>query len=81
MPLLNVGEAFELAEIRGPDAISIPLRELVTRQAERDGDRPVAVIYRSGNRSAMTVQHLRQPGVDAANVAGLLLEIGDARVA
>jgi rhodanese-related sulfurtransferase len=88
--LLDVRESFELAEARVPGAINIPLGELAVRQAELDRDRPVAVICRSGNRSAMAVQHLRQLGVDATNVAGgligwhgagLPLETGQARVA
>jgi rhodanese-related sulfurtransferase len=88
--LLDVRERFELAEAHVPGATNIPLGELAVRGAELDRDRPVAVICRSGNRSAMAVQHLRQLGVDAINVAGgligwhgagLPLETGQARVA
>ncbi|MFP4635486.1 MAG: rhodanese-like domain-containing protein [Nitriliruptoraceae bacterium] len=88
--LLDVREGVEFAEVRAPDAINIPLGELAARQAELDPDRPIAVICRSGNRSALAVQHLRQLGVDAVNVAdGLIgwhsadlpLETDQARVA
>lgn len=71
--LLDVREGFELAQARVPGAINIPLGELAARQAELDRDRPVAVICRSGNRSAVAVQHLRQLGIDAVNVAGGLI--------
>jgi rhodanese-related sulfurtransferase len=71
--LLDVREAFELDQVRVPGAVNIPLGELATRQAELDRDRQVAVICRSGNRSAMAVQHLRQLGIDAVNVAGGLI--------
>lgn len=88
--LLDVREAFELDQIRVPGAVNVPLGELAGRQHELDSDRPVAVICRSGNRSAMAVQHLRQLGIDAVNVAGgligwhgtdLPLETGQTRVA
>lgn len=71
--LLDVRESFELAEARVPGAVNIPLGELAVRQTELDRGRPVAVICRSGNRSAMAVQHLRRLGVDATNVAGGLI--------
>jgi rhodanese-related sulfurtransferase len=71
--LLDVREAFELAQARVAGAVNIPLGELSVRHAELDRDRPVAVICRSGNRSAMAVAHLRQLGIDAVNVADGLI--------
>jgi rhodanese-related sulfurtransferase len=88
--LLDVREGFELDQVHVPGAVNIPLGELAARSAELDRDRPVAVICRSGNRSAIAAQHLRQLGIDAVNVAdGLIgwhgadlpLETGQARVA
>jgi rhodanese-related sulfurtransferase len=78
--LLDVREAFELDQVRVPGAAHMPLGELATRQAELDRDRPVAVICRSGNRSAMAVAHLRRLGVDAVNVAGGLIGWHDAEL-
>jgi rhodanese-related sulfurtransferase len=71
--LLDVREAFELDQVRVPGAVHIPLGGLGTRGQDIDRDRQVAVICRSGNRSTMAVQHLRQLGIDAVNVAGGLI--------
>ena len=71
--LLDIRETFELDQVRVPSAAHIPLGELGTRHDELDRGRQVAVICRSGNRSAMAVQHLRQVGIDAANIAGGLI--------
>lgn len=71
--LLDVRETFELAQVRVPGAAHIALGELATRHDELDRDRQVAVICRSGNRSTMAVQQLRQLGIDAVNIAGGLI--------
>ena len=71
--LLDIRETFELDQVRVPGATHIPLGQLGTRYHEIEPDRQVAVICRSGNRSSMAVQHLRQVGVDAVNIAGGLI--------
>lgn len=71
--LLDIREAFELGQVRVPGATHIPLGELATRHDELDRNRQVAVICRSGNRSTMAVQQLRQVGIDAVNIAGGLI--------
>ncbi len=68
--LLDVREAFEFAQVHAADAVNLPLSALQARHTELDPAQPVAVICRSGNRSAMAAQFLRQFGIDAVNVAG-----------
>lgn len=53
-----------------PLAIWIPLGELGARLDEVPTDRTVAVVCRSGGRSAAATEALRSTGIDAVNVAG-----------
>lgn len=73
--LLDVRESMELeiASIPGAKATHIPLGQLPERFAELDKALPVAVLCRSGARSAQATHFLRQKGYDAANVAGGIL--------
>lgn len=66
--LLDVREPFEFAAGHAPGAVNVPLGQLAATAV--DGNHRVAVICRSGNRSAMAVGHLRQRGIDAVNVTG-----------
>jgi rhodanese-related sulfurtransferase len=68
--LVDVRELPEFAQGHAPDAINLPLSKLALRHGDLDPGRPVAVLCRSGNRSAMAVQYLRQLGFDAVNVSG-----------
>ena len=68
--LLDVREAFEFASVHASDAVNLPLSDLQVRHGELDPNVPVAVICRSGNRSDMAAQFLRQLGFDAVNVVG-----------
>lgn len=73
--LLDVRESMELeiASIPGAEVTHIPLGQLPQRFAELDKALPVAVLCRSGARSAQATHFLRQQGFDAANVAGGIL--------
>lgn len=71
--LIDVREADEYAAGHAPGSTLIPLGQLQQRLAEIAGykDKPVAVICRSGSRSAKAVKILEQAGFSAAvNVEG-----------
>jgi sulfur-carrier protein adenylyltransferase/sulfurtransferase len=73
--LLDVREEHELAiaSIPGAKVTHIPLGELQGRLGELDKDAEIAVLCRSGGRSAHATHHLRQLGYKATNVAGGIL--------
>lgn len=71
--LLDVREPAEVAASTLPNAFHIPLGQLADRLDELDPAIPVAVICRSGGRSAKATQLLLQVGYTAANVAGGML--------
>ncbi|KXK62557.1 MULTISPECIES: rhodanese-like domain-containing protein [Micromonospora] len=69
--LLDVREDDEWAAGHAPQAHHLPMMELPARLAEVPDDREVAVICRSGGRSAQVVAYLVRHGWDQArNVAG-----------
>jgi|CXWL01.1.fsa_nt_gi rhodanese-related sulfurtransferase len=71
--LLDVREVDEYAEIHAPNATLIPLGQLGTRLNEIAAykDKPIAVICRSGRRSANVVKLLKSAGYSqVSNVSG-----------
>lgn len=70
LPLLDVRERPEWATARIEGALHIPMDQVRSRLAEIDPTKPVAVICRSGNRSAYVAKYLRRVGYDAHNVDG-----------
>ncbi|GAA0390862.1 rhodanese-like domain-containing protein [Micromonospora gifhornensis] len=69
--LLDVREDDEWAAGHAPEAHHLPMMELPARIAEVPTDRDVAVICRSGGRSAQVVAYLMRNGWDQVrNVAG-----------
>jgi len=71
--LLDVREVSEYAEVHAPNATLIPLGEISTRLIEISAykDKPIAVICRSGRRSAKAVQLLQDAGYSqVSNVNG-----------
>jgi len=71
--LLDVREVSEYAEVHAPNATLIPLGELGTRLGEIAAykDRPIAVMCRSGKRSAKAVKLLQEAGYSqVSNVGG-----------
>lgn len=68
--LLDVREYEEWMSGHAPDAIHIPMSELVTRVGELDRTRPIICICRSGGRSARVTAWLSEQGFDAVNMAG-----------
>ncbi|HEU0100899.1 MAG TPA: rhodanese-like domain-containing protein [Mycobacteriales bacterium] len=68
--LLDVREDDEWAAGRAPGAVHLPMSELVERLAEVPADRPVAVVCRSGHRSAQVTAYLVAQGRSARNVDG-----------
>lgn len=70
LQLLDVREAFELREARVEWALHIPMHDLPARLSELDRGRPIAVLCRSGNRSAHVTDYLTSLGFEAHNVEG-----------
>lgn len=70
LDLLDVREDDEWAAAHVPGAVHIPMHEVPARAGELDPARRLAVICRSGNRSAKVTQWLRGAGFDAHNVEG-----------
>ena len=70
LQLLDVRERPEWAAARVEGAMHIPMDQVPDRIAELDRTRPVAVICRSGNRSAYVADFLKRAGFDAHNVDG-----------
>ena len=69
--LLDVREEDEWTAGHAPGAHHLPMMELPARIAEVPTDRDVAVICRSGGRSAQVVAYLMRNGWDQVrNVAG-----------
>ena len=77
--LSNARETHQIVDVRDPyewhagridGAVHITLQQLAARLAEIDRATPVAVVCRSGNRSALATDWLRRQGVDAHNVNG-----------
>jgi rhodanese-related sulfurtransferase len=68
--LLDVREPAEWDAGHAPGALWIPLGDLGARLDEVPADGTVAVICRSGGRSAAATEALRSTGIDAVNVFG-----------
>ncbi len=68
--LLDVRTQPEWDEFHAPKAVLIPLDELPNRLSELPKDQEIVVICRSGNRSAVATDILRQNGFNATSVAG-----------
>jgi rhodanese-related sulfurtransferase len=70
LTLLDVRDHHEWQEGHVSGATHLPLASLPARFGEIDASRPVAVICRSGNRSAAATRFLRRHGLDVVNVSG-----------
>ncbi|GIN90338.1 hypothetical protein J6TS1_00220 [Siminovitchia terrae] len=62
--VLDVREAAEYAFNHIPEAISIPLGELDERADELQKEKEIFVVCRTGNRSDMAAQKLKEKGFD-----------------
>ena len=69
-PIIDVREDDEFAAAHVPGAQHIPLGQVVDRIDEVPRDGTVFVICARGGRSAKAVEHYRNQGIDAVNVAG-----------
>lgn len=74
-----VGEGAQLVDVRAEHewdagriagAVHIPLPALADRAEELEGDRPVVLYCRGGNRSTMAAEALEAGGYDAAKLTG-----------
>ena len=70
LQLIDVREPAELGEARVNGARHIPLGQPAAKHGELDRDRPVAILCRSGSRSAIATRSATKAGLDAANVKG-----------
>ncbi len=74
MVVLDVREPWELEMARLDGSLDIPMNEIPDRLDEVPGDRPVAVLCRSGARSMKVTQYLRANGfADVSNIGGGIL--------
>lgn len=72
--VVDVRERHEFAAGSVPGAVNIPLSEFAARFRELDADRPVALLCRSGGRSAQAAGFLVERGfADVSNLDGGLL--------
>ncbi len=67
--LVDVRAGHEWGAGRIAGAVHIPLDELAGRTAEIDGERPVVLYCRGGNRSTMAADALVDAGFDAAKLS------------
>ena len=70
MFLLDVREDDEWQAGHAPSAVHLPMSEIIGRLDEVPSDVDVAVICRTGARSAQVAQYLSRLGRRAANVEG-----------
>lgn len=68
--LLDVREPDEFAEARIAGATLIPLGQLAQRAAEIPHDAPIIAVCRSGGRSGVATDALRQAGYNVTNMGG-----------
>lgn len=69
--LLDVREGWELAIVKFPEALHIPLGELTQRKDEIPIGKPLVVLCHHGGRSLRATQWLRKNGFpDALNLRG-----------
>ncbi len=71
--LIDVREDDEWQAGHAPDAVHLPLSELVVRMEEVPADRDVYVICKVGGRSEQAVRYLNQAGRTTVNVLGGML--------
>jgi rhodanese-related sulfurtransferase len=74
--LLDVREPHEWEKGTLPDAVLIPLGELMGRIEELPKDSPVLCVCRSGSRSAHVAAFLSLHGYDTANMIGGMKALG-----
>ena len=73
--LVDVREDYEVAEVRVPGAVHVPLGDLAARYEELPGDRPLLVMCAAGRRSLVAAEFLRRNGyADVTNVTGGIIE-------
>lgn len=68
--VLDVREPHEVAEVRVPGVLAIPLGEVNARVGEIPAGDELYVICRSGSRSAKACEMITSTGRPAVNVAG-----------
>lgn len=71
--LVDVREDDEWQAGHAPGAVHLPMSGLPDRFAELPSGRPLAVVCRSGHRSAQVTAYLVAHGVPARNVEGGML--------
>lgn len=71
VPLIDVREVEEVAQVRVPWAVNLPLSSLANHLDEIPSG--AYIMCRSGGRSGRTVQHLATMGREAVNVDGGIL--------
>jgi rhodanese-related sulfurtransferase len=68
--LVDVRTDAEYRAVHVPGAVHVPLTQLRERLDELRGDRPIAIICRSGHRSAVATRAAQRHGLDAMSVTG-----------
>ena len=70
LKVIDVREAYEVAEGKIPGAIHIPLNQLPANVASLDHNATYALVCASGYRSQIACQYLEQRGFNVLNVRG-----------
>ncbi|GMB08039.1 rhodanese-related sulfurtransferase [Thermolongibacillus altinsuensis] len=68
--VLDVRETHEVALGKIPNALHIPLGQLLTRLNELDRDKTYIVVCHSGGRSALACEWLSERGFQVKNMIG-----------
>ncbi|MGO9485420.1 MAG: FAD-dependent oxidoreductase [Rhodomicrobium sp.] len=77
--LLDVREPLEVAALKVPGALNIPLGQLRARLGELPRDREIHIVCRSGQRSYIATRILLQHGFKAKNISGGVLSLAAMR--
>lgn len=70
VPLIDVREPDEFAEVHAPRARPVPLGQIADHLDDFPKDQTVYVICASGRRSAQAVEAMRRSGIAAVSVEG-----------
>ncbi|MGY4688183.1 rhodanese-like domain-containing protein [Salibacterium sp. K-3] len=72
--VIDVRSREEVRQGKIPQAVNIPLDELVEKMEEMDKTDQYVMVCRSGNRSAKAAKYLQKNGYDVKNMTGGMMK-------